>query len=209
MHRDFNPLLPGFLYTPANDCEALKALAAEHDDIAPSCSSSSRARAASCRWSGPLWTAWPSSRRKRTSSGLRRGADRQRPHGQPLALAAVRLHAGHHVHGKGLGGGLPIGACLFGEKTENTLTPGTHGSTFGGSPASAPAREYPRPHRRGAAGAGARQERVPLLRLRGQARHRAGLGPRLMIGLKTAKPAAEVVAKCMEQGVLVLTAHAR
>ena len=34
MHRDFKPLLPGFLYTPANDCEALKALVAEHDDIA-------------------------------------------------------------------------------------------------------------------------------------------------------------------------------
>lgn len=30
-----------------------------------------------------------------------------------------------------------------------------------------------------------------------------------MIGLKTAKPAAEVVAKCMEQGVLVLTAHGK
>ena len=36
---------------------------------------------------------------------------------------------------KGLGGGLPIGACLIGEKTENTLTAGTHGSTFGGNPA--------------------------------------------------------------------------
>ncbi|MFR3289221.1 MAG: hypothetical protein ACLTSG_02470 [Lachnospiraceae bacterium] len=35
----------------------------------------------------------------------------------------------------------------------------------------------------------------------------SGLG--LMIGLKTAKPAAEVVAKCMEQGVLVLTAHGK
>ena len=35
----------------------------------------------------------------------------------------------------------------------------------------------------------------------------SGLG--LMIGLRTAKPAAEVVAKCMEQGVLVLTAHGK
>ena len=35
---------------------------------------------------------------------------------------------------KGLGGGLPIGACLLGERVENTLTPGTHGSTFGGNP---------------------------------------------------------------------------
>jgi len=35
---------------------------------------------------------------------------------------------------KGLGGGLPIGAVLFGEKTEEALVPGDHGSTFGGNP---------------------------------------------------------------------------
>jgi len=37
---------------------------------------------------------------------------------------------------KGLGGGLPIGAVLFGEKTKNTLGYGDHGSTFGGNPVS-------------------------------------------------------------------------
>lgn len=35
---------------------------------------------------------------------------------------------------KGLGGGLPIGAVLFGKKTEDTLAAGDHGSTFGGNP---------------------------------------------------------------------------
>jgi len=35
---------------------------------------------------------------------------------------------------KGLGGGLPIGAVLFGEKTKDTLGAGDHGSTFGGNP---------------------------------------------------------------------------
>ena len=34
---------------------------------------------------------------------------------------------------KGLAGGLPIGACLFNEKTEKTLSFGDHGSTFGGN----------------------------------------------------------------------------
>ena len=37
---------------------------------------------------------------------------------------------------KGLGGGLPIGACMMGEKCAGTLTAGTHGSTFGGNPVS-------------------------------------------------------------------------
>lgn len=35
---------------------------------------------------------------------------------------------------KGLGGGLPIGAFIAGEKVENTLSAGMHGSTFGGNP---------------------------------------------------------------------------
>jgi acetylornithine aminotransferase len=35
---------------------------------------------------------------------------------------------------KGLGGGLPIGACLAVGATADLLTPGLHGSTFGGNP---------------------------------------------------------------------------
>lgn len=38
---------------------------------------------------------------------------------------------------KGLGGGLPISATLFFDKTEKVLTPGSHGSTFGGNPIAA------------------------------------------------------------------------
>src|SRR5262249_44095529 len=35
---------------------------------------------------------------------------------------------------KGLGGGVPIGAMLIKESLNNVLTPGSHGSTFGGNP---------------------------------------------------------------------------
>lgn len=35
---------------------------------------------------------------------------------------------------KGLGGGFPVGACLSIEKLAATMTPGSHGSTFGGNP---------------------------------------------------------------------------
>ncbi len=35
---------------------------------------------------------------------------------------------------KGLAGGVPIGVCLADEKCSGVLTPGTHGSTFGGNP---------------------------------------------------------------------------
>jgi acetylornithine aminotransferase len=40
---------------------------------------------------------------------------------------------------KGLGGGLPIGACIAVGKTADLLTPGLHGSTFGGNPVCAAA----------------------------------------------------------------------
>lgn len=35
---------------------------------------------------------------------------------------------------KGIAGGIPMGACLAGDKCAEVLTPGTHGSTFGGNP---------------------------------------------------------------------------
>jgi len=35
---------------------------------------------------------------------------------------------------KGIGGGFPLGACLVTKKVSTGMTPGTHGSTFGGNP---------------------------------------------------------------------------
>ena len=35
---------------------------------------------------------------------------------------------------KGIGGGFPIGACLMTKKVASGMTPGSHGSTFGGNP---------------------------------------------------------------------------
>ncbi|MBR1821579.1 MAG: acetylornithine/succinylornithine family transaminase [Clostridia bacterium] len=111
---------------------------------------------------------------------------------------------------KGLGGGLPIGACLLGEKVENVLGPGDHGSTFGGNPAAC-------------AGAVSILERIDDALLEGVKARSAFIfealgsasvvesvsGQGLMIGVKPVKPAREVVAKCIENGVLCLTAKDR
>lgn len=108
---------------------------------------------------------------------------------------------------KGLGGGLPIGACLLGEKVEKVLGYGDHGSTFGGNPVCA-------------AGAISVVERIDdnflnevkkksnyvFEQLNGASGVESVSGLGLMIGIKTVKPAKEVVLKCMEQGVLCLTA---
>ena len=108
---------------------------------------------------------------------------------------------------KGLGGGLPIGACMLGEKVKDTMTAGTHGSTFGGNPVCAA----------GAVSILSRIDEALMSNVR--ARHGqivralsgaegvlsvSGLG--LMLGISTRRPAAQVVSECLEKGVLILTA---
>ena len=108
---------------------------------------------------------------------------------------------------KGLGGGLPLGAILFGEKTQFTLGAGDHGSTFGGNPVCCA----------GALSILGRmddnlldevQEKSKLIftTLSGAEGVEAVTGLGLMVGIKTKKPAGEVVKACMEKGVLCLTA---
>ncbi|MBQ6701547.1 MAG: acetylornithine/succinylornithine family transaminase [Clostridia bacterium] len=109
---------------------------------------------------------------------------------------------------KGIGGGLPLGATMLGEKVQNVLGFGDHGSTFGGNPVSC-------------AGAISIINRIDEDLLNDVKRKSAyvfdafkgmeevesvcGLG--LMIGIKPKnKTAADVLKVCMENGVLCLTA---
>ena len=108
---------------------------------------------------------------------------------------------------KGLAGGLPLGATVFGEKTESVLTAGTHGSTFGGNPVCAA----------GALNILSRltSELLAEVEAKGQfvreeltsAVGVVGVfGKGLMLGIETEVAPAEVAKRCMERGVLVLTA---
>ena len=108
---------------------------------------------------------------------------------------------------KGLGGGLPLGATLISDKCKDVLGFGDHGSTFGGNPVCCA----------GALSILSRIDDSLLYDVRAKSdwlfrefSHSEGIesvsGMGLMIGLKTKKPASEVVEKCMENGVLCLTA---
>lgn len=108
---------------------------------------------------------------------------------------------------KGLGGGLPIGACLMSEKVQNVLGKGDHGSTYGGNPVCC-------------AGAISIIERIDdeLLQsvtekseyvfntLKDAQGVESVSGMGLMIGIKTVKPVSEVMQYCIDSGVLCLTA---
>ena len=108
---------------------------------------------------------------------------------------------------KGLGGGLPIGACLLGEKVETVLGAGDHGSTYGGNPVCC-AGAYSIISRMDDAFLADVQKKSQyifeaLLDAPG-VKSVSGLG--LMIGIETERPAIDVVRDCMEKGVLCLTA---
>lgn len=108
---------------------------------------------------------------------------------------------------KGLGGGLPLGATLLGKKVEHVFTHGTHGSTFGGNPICCA----------GAQSILDRLDETFLSEVRKRAQQirtrlapcpgiRSISGMGLMVGLETVRDAGEVIADCIQRGVLPIKA---
>ena len=111
---------------------------------------------------------------------------------------------------KGLGGGLPIGATLMGEKVQNVLGPGDHGSTYGGNPVCCA----------GALSVINRLDDAFLADVQKKSEYvfealcgapgiKSVTGMGLMIGIETDKPARDIVNACIEKGVLCLTAKTK
>ena len=108
---------------------------------------------------------------------------------------------------KGLGGGLPIGATLFSEKTADVLTYGDHGSTFGGNPVCAAGAVsvvkrldealFEEIKKKGA------YLKEEISKIKG-VKSVSGMG--FMLGITTEKPAPDCVKACMDNGLLVITA---
>lgn len=108
---------------------------------------------------------------------------------------------------KGLGGGLPIGAAMLGERVENVLGFGDHGSTYGGNPVcAAGALNVINRIDDTLLGEVSKKSEYIFEALKNADGIESVNGMGLMIGIKTTKPAAEVVKAAMEKGVLCLTA---
>lgn len=108
---------------------------------------------------------------------------------------------------KGLAGGLPLGATLLGEKVQNVLDAGSHGSTFGGNPVCCVGAINVLSRLDDAMLQGVRERSAYIIsELAGAPGVESVSGLGLMLGVKTKKPAADVIAACREQGVIVIKA---
>ena len=209
-HKDFNPLTPGFVSVPADDPAALRRAVEETDAIA--------IMFEAVQGEGgvlPLGKEF-------VKAMVDLAAEKE------LLLIADEVQVGNGRSGKlfgymnfditpdivttakGLGGGLPIGATLLGERVQDVFTPGSHGSTFGGNPAVCA----------GALHILNRLDDSLLAEVQAKSRYIfdtlsgaegvvgvSGLG--LMIGIETVGDAKEILVKCRERGVIAITAKTK
>lgn len=111
---------------------------------------------------------------------------------------------------KGLGGGLPIGATLLGDKVKDVFTPGTHGSTFGGNPVCCAGAVNILSRIDDALLDGVKKRSKYIFdELSGAPGIKSVSGMGLMIGIETEKNSDEIVKACRENGVLVLKAKSK
>jgi acetylornithine/N-succinyldiaminopimelate aminotransferase len=206
-HKDFLPLTEGFVHAKANDIEDVRRLAAENKCCA--------IMFEVVQGEGGVLP---------LSADFLEGLSKLAKE-QDLLLIADEVQCGNGRSGelyaymnfginpdvvstaKGLAGGLPLGATMLGEKVKDILGAGMHGSTFGGNPISSAA----------ALNVLSRIDDKLLSDVKAKSKYIfdqlsgskgiisvSGLG--LMIGVETERPAAEVIEKCRERGVLVIKA---
>ena len=206
-HTLFQPLTPGFVHVPANDCAAL-------EQAVQTCNPAAILLECVQGEGGviPLNADFvqTAARLAAQQDCLLMIDEVQTGNGRTGKLYAY-MHYGVQpdvvTTAKGLGGGLPIGATLLSEKVQDVLAPGDHGSTYGGNPVCC-------------AGALHVLERLDdtllndvqkksayiISALQGAKGVQSVTGKGLMLGILPERPAAEVLARCLERGVLCLSA---
>ncbi len=206
-HNDFLPLTDGFVYTDANDVEMLKKVVSENKlaaimfetvqgegGVVPLTQEFVNAIKDICEKEDILMIV----------DEVQTGNGRT---GKLFGYMHYGITPDIVTTAKGLGGGLPIGAVMMGEKTKDVLTSGTHGSTFGGNPVSC---------------AGAvnvisrltygfledvnRKSKYIIDELKNTDGVKSVTGLGLMLGIETEKDASEVIKICQENGVLPIKA---
>ena len=103
-----------------------------------------------------------------------------------------------------------MGATMFAERVQDILPAGTHGSTFGGNPvcANAAISVLNRIDEKLLADVTAKSEYI-INRLKSMAKVKSVSGLGFMLGIEVDGDAKEVVNKCIEKGLIVLTAKTK
>ncbi len=206
-HELFQPLTPGFVHTPANDIEALHRTVADNKVAAIlfECVQGEGGVV-------PLDTAFikEMARIAHEQDILLMVDEVQTGNGRTGQLYAYMHHGitpDVVTTAKGLGGGLPIGAALLGDKVQDVLGYGDHGSTYGGNPVCCAGAISVIDRIDDALLAEVREKSAYIFdTLMGAAGVESVSGCGLMVGIKTVKPAGDVLRACMARGVLCLTA---
>ena len=206
-HKDFQPLTPGFIHVPANDIDALKAAVAEYQVAGIMMEVIQGEGGVNALDQIYLMESDKLCKENDIPFIIDEVQTGNGRTGKLYGYMNFKISPDIVSTAKGLGGGLPIGACMMNEKMESVLGYGDHGSTYGGNPVCC-------------AGAISVIERLDDDFL-GKVKRRSGYimaalsntpgieslsGLGLMIGIKTTAPAGEVVKECINRGVLCLTA---
>ena len=206
-HTDFGPFTPGFKYCPANDIEALRKMVT--DDVCAIMFECIQGEGGVNNLNEDFVAEIDAIAKEKdilmVVDEVQTGNGRT---GKYFSYEHFGIKPDIVSTAKGLGGGLPIGAVLFGEKTADCVTPSSHGSTFGGNPIVA-------------AGAISIVERIDddfLIAVTEKGKYiknfvknikgvKSISGMGLMVGIETHKNAGDIAKECLEKGLLVLTAH--
>lgn len=206
-HTDFGPFPDGFLYAAAGDIGEMRKLVKENDCCAVMLelvqgeggvvaldADYIKSVEQLCRENGMLLII----------DEVQTGNGRS---GSLYAYMAYGIEPDIVTTAKGLGGGLPIGATLLFDRVSGTLTPGSHGSTFGGNPVAAAGaiNIINRIDDDLLAGVRMRSEYIKnaLCDAKG-VKSVSGMG--LMLGIETVADASKIISECMKRGVLPIKA---
>ena len=209
-HTDFGPFTPGFVYAEANNLESVKELA-ESNNCAAIMMETVQGEGGVL----PL-----------TEEFVKGVCEIAKEKNMLVIIDEVQTGNGRtgklysYMHygitpdivstAKGLAGGLPLGCTMLGEKVKDILTPGSHGSTFGGNPicCAGAISILSRLDDVMLAGVKRRSEYI-ISRLSECKKVKSVSGMGLMLGIECEKPAKEVIASAMEKGVLVISAKTK
>ena len=205
-HEYFTPMTEGFVYAEPNDIDSVKALVKSHKCCAVMIElvqGEGGVTALEQDYVNALAQLVKDEDMLLVVDEVQTGNGRT---GSLYAFMEYGIHPDVVTTAKGLGGGLPIGATMLGEKAD-LFTAGMNGSTFGGNPVACA----------GALSILQRTDEELLAEVKEKSayifntlRNAKGVksvtGKGLMIGIECEKDANEVIKECRERGVLVIKA---